>query len=102
MVILHLAANPAERIIRTIIKEKGFSNHIVEFVIIHFKLIMLIVMYVCKQVRLPQHIFENIVFLPDPIPSISNTDCYNTETSEKYRPNGSYGTTSYLNKYQSS
>ncbi|CAB4374149.1 unnamed protein product [Rhizophagus irregularis] len=65
-------------------------------------LIMLIVMYVCKQVRLPQHIFENIVFLPDPIPSISNTDCYNTETSEKYRPNGSYGTTSYLNKYQSS
>ncbi|CAB4480279.1 unnamed protein product [Rhizophagus irregularis] len=95
MVILHLAANPAERIIRTIIKEKGSSNHIVEF-------INNVNCNVCKQVRLPQHIFENIVFLPDPIPSISNTDCYNTETSEKYRPNGSYRTTSYLNKYQSS
>ncbi|PKY62399.1 hypothetical protein RhiirA4_488807, partial [Rhizophagus irregularis] len=48
---------------------------------------------ICKPIRLPLHVFENIDFLPDPVPSNSNTDCYKefetiyrTDTTEQFRP----------------
>ncbi|RGB40613.1 hypothetical protein C1646_753194 [Rhizophagus diaphanus] len=47
---------------------------------------------ICKPVWLPQHIFENINFLPDSIPSKCNDyyeefkTVYNTETTEKFCP----------------
>ncbi|CAB4476879.1 unnamed protein product [Rhizophagus irregularis] len=47
---------------------------------------------ICKPIRLPLHTFENIEFLPDPVPSNSNTDCYKkfetvyrTDTTEQFR-----------------
>ncbi|GBC14058.2 hypothetical protein GLOIN_2v1767477 [Rhizophagus irregularis DAOM 181602=DAOM 197198] len=47
----------------------------------------------CKPIRLPLHEFNNLNFLPDPIPSRDNTDhympferVYGTETTEEYRP----------------
>ncbi|CAG8582231.1 6257_t:CDS:2, partial [Scutellospora calospora] len=47
----------------------------------------------CKPIRLPQHEFGNLSFLPDPIPSKDNTDhyasfqhVYETKTTEEYRP----------------
>ncbi|PKB95198.1 hypothetical protein RhiirA5_475802, partial [Rhizophagus irregularis] len=47
----------------------------------------------CKPIRLPPHEFNNLNFLPDPIPSRDNTDhympferVYGTETTEEYRP----------------
>ncbi|POG77649.1 hypothetical protein GLOIN_2v1767477 [Rhizophagus irregularis DAOM 181602=DAOM 197198] len=46
----------------------------------------------CKPIRLPLHEFNNLNFLPDPIPSRDNTDhympferVYGTETTEEYR-----------------
>ncbi|EXX66412.1 hypothetical protein RirG_124050 [Rhizophagus irregularis DAOM 197198w] len=46
----------------------------------------------CKPIRLPPHEFNNLNFLPDPIPSRDNTDhympferVYGTETTEEYR-----------------
>uniref|UniRef100_U9UYI2 Uncharacterized protein n=1 Tax=Rhizophagus irregularis (strain DAOM 181602 / DAOM 197198 / MUCL 43194) TaxID=747089 RepID=U9UYI2_RHIID len=47
----------------------------------------------CKPIRLPSSEFNNLNFLPDPIPSRDNTDhympferVYGTETTEEYRP----------------
>ncbi|PKC10764.1 hypothetical protein RhiirA5_413972 [Rhizophagus irregularis] len=47
----------------------------------------------CKPIRLPSSVFNNLNFLPDPIPSRDNTDhympfqnVYGTETTEEYRP----------------
>ncbi|CAB4446524.1 unnamed protein product [Rhizophagus irregularis] len=47
----------------------------------------------CKPIRLPPHEFNNLNFLPDPIPSRDNTNhympferVYGTETTEEYRP----------------
>ncbi|POG58110.1 hypothetical protein GLOIN_2v1848933 [Rhizophagus irregularis DAOM 181602=DAOM 197198] len=47
----------------------------------------------CKPIHLPSSVFNNLNFLPDPIPSRDNTDhympfqnVYGTETTEEYRP----------------